>query len=360
MKDCRDENMTVKARPSSSGRTRVTVFDVARAAEVSIATVSKVLNAAGSFVPISEETRNKVMAAARSLNYQPDFLARSLRSRRTKTIGLVVANVRHPYFSEIIGGVDQAVQEAGYVSILSSAEDNPQRERLCINLFQQKRVDGIILAGETMCLEDQAVLTLVEQNIPVVLVARELDDERVSQVVLDNVKGGRLATEHLLSLGHRRIACIGGPEGKHDSEMRLLGYRQCLDEAGIAFDPELVARGGILAEDGFRAMQTLLARDVHPTAVFCYNDTQAFGALKALHEAGIAVPDGMSVVGFDDIEFCEYSSPALTTVRQPRFELGHTGAKILFEMLEGTTMAQRAMIEPALILRKSTGACNAR
>ncbi len=336
---------------------RVTVFDVARLAGVSIATVSKVLNGMGSFVPISPKTREKVLSAARDLNYQPDFTAQSLRSRRTNTIGLVVANVRHPYYSEIIGGVEQALQEAGYVSILSSAEDNPEREKFCINLFQQKRVDGILLAGETDSLEDEAIFSLVEKNIPVVLVARELKDGRVPQVTLDNIHGGKLAVEHLLSLGHRRIACITGPPGKNDSERRLLGYKLALQQAGISFDSDLVIGGsGIIAEDGYRDMKRLLALATLPTAVFCYNDTKAFGALKAMQEAHVPVPGKISIVGFDDIEFCDYSSPPLTSIRQPRFDMGYKGGKILLHLLQNpeTEIEKQIALEPTLIIRSST------
>jgi LacI family transcriptional regulator len=337
---------------------RVTVFDVAREAQVSIATVSKVLNRMGSFIPISSQTREKVLAAASALNYQPDFTAQSLRSRRTHTIGLVVANVRHPYFSEIIGGVDQACQDAGYVSLLSSAEDNPEREKFCINLFQQKRVDGILLAGETASLEDEAIFSLVEKKIPVVLVARELKDERVPQVTLDNRLGGKMAVKHLLSLGHRRIACLAGPYGKNDSELRLEGYRLALEEAGLPYDPELVAvGGGIIAEDGYREMKRLLELPIPPTAVFCYNDTKAFGALKALQEARITVPDRMSVVGFDDIEFCDYSSPPLTSIRQPRFDMGYRAAKTLLHLLQNpeTEIEKQMALKPKLTVRNSTG-----
>jgi len=343
--------MTEKSGPE------ITVFDVARQAQVSIATVSKVLNRRGSGLPISTETRKRVLEAARSLNYRPNFMARSLRSRRTHTIGLVVADVRHPFYSEMIGGAEQGALEGGFMCILSSAQNKSERERFCLDLFLQNRVEGVLVAGETESQEDEGIRELAERNVPVVLVAREFPDDRIAQVYLDNVRGGRLATEHLLKLRHRRIGYLGGPSEKHDNVQRLAGYREALAQVGVTFESDLITAGDIHTADGYREAKALLGRRPELTALFCYNDTKAFGAIKAIHELGRTVPDAVSVVGFDDIEFCEYFSPPLTTIRQPRFQIGYQGAKILLQLIEKSPAPaeRRVALAPELIERQSTG-----
>jgi DNA-binding LacI/PurR family transcriptional regulator len=333
----------------------VTVKDVARAAGVSTATVSRVLSGTDSRIPISDNTRRRVLAAVNDLGYRTNFFARSLRTRKSQTVGLVVADIRDPFFTEIIAGIERAATELGYFYLLSSAEDNPSRERLYMDIFRLKRVDGILIAGATEKLNDSAVANLVADGIPVVLVGREYPDRQVPSVTVDNALGSQLAMDHLIRLGHRRIAHLNGGSAKPDSLSRSQGYRRALAAAKIKPDPRLEVDGGVTMADGYRGMRQLLTLARRPTAVFCFDDRAALGALRAIREAGLSAPGNVSVVGFDDLDLCEYMVPPLTTVRQPRFDLGYEGMKLFTQIDAGGRPEHPLVLTPELIVRASTG-----
>jgi DNA-binding LacI/PurR family transcriptional regulator len=333
----------------------VTVKEVALAAEVSTATVSRVLNRKWSNVPISKETTRKVLAAAKRLGYHSNFQARCLRTQKSQTVGLVVADIRDPYFTEIIAGIEKAAAELGYLYLLSSAEDNPHREKMYLDIFRLKRVDGIMIAGTPVHLDDTGIQELFEAKVPMVLIGRSFPDPKVATVTVDNEAGSELAMEHLLSLGHVRIAHISEGTKKPDGECRLGVYQRMIECAGLAYDPSLVVESGARPQDGYLGMKKLLHLKNPPTAVFCYNDQVAVGALKAVREAKLSVPEDISIVGFDDLDLCEYTVPPLTTVRQPRFDMGYHAMETFVMVSRTGQPVGPQVLEPELVIRDSTG-----
>lgn len=331
-----------------------TLKDVARAANVAASTVSRVLNKTNSIIHISEQTRQQVLKAAESLGYQSNFLARSLRLQKTQTVGVVVADIRDPFFSEVIAGIEQSAAHLGYFYLLSSVEHNPHRETLYVDIFRLKHVDGILIAGTTNLLDDPTIEELLDAKVPVVLVGREFYDRRVPCVTVDNVAGGRLAVQHLLGLGHVQIGHITGGSNKLNSQYRLEGYKLALANGGVGYDSSLVVEGGARTEDGYYAMQKLLQRNNPPTAVFCFNDCCAMGALKAIRETGLSVPGDVSLVGFDNLDFCEYMVPPLTTIHQPRFEMGYQAMQLFVSMAQNKQTENIKVLQLELIVRSST------
>ncbi len=333
----------------------VTVKEVALAAKVSTATVSRVLNRTWSNVPISKETIRKVRAAAKKLGYHSNFLARCLRTQKSQTVGLVVADIRDPYFTEIIAGIEKAATELGYLYLLSSAEDNPRREKMYLDIFRLKRVDGIIIAGAPGNLDDSAIQELYDAKVPIVLVGRSFPNPQVAAVTVDNRIGSELAMKHLLELGHERIAHISVGAGKPDGRCRLEAYCRMIKNAGLAYDSSLVIESGAKPEDGYLGMKKLLKLKKPATAVFCYNDRLAMGVLKACREVKLSVPEDISVVGFDDLDLCEYTVPPLTTIRLPRFDMGYLAMKTFVAVSRNGEPAGPQVLKPELIVRSSTG-----
>jgi len=332
----------------------VTVREVARSAGVSIATVSRVLNRTRVGIPISEATRVKVLESARQLGYRANTFARSLRTQTSQTVGLVVQDIRDPFFSEIIAGLEQAASELGYFYLLSSAADSARREEQYLDIFHINRVDGILAAGVPEQLTDAAAVQLTEAGVPVVLIGRTIKDHRIGSVCVDNPLGTRLAMKHLLDLGHVRIGHLAGLSSKPDARVRFETYRRSLERAGLAYDPALVVEGQSRPEDGYAGMRRLLALAKPPTAVFCYSDLLALGALKAAREAGFAAPGKLSVIGFDDLDLCRFTEPELTTVRQPRFEMGYEAMKLFVRMDRKPKEAEAMVLKPELVVRGST------
>lgn len=336
---------------------KATVVDVARLAKVSTASVSRVFSDNGEAALVSEETRKRVLAAAQMVRYTPNMIARSFRSQKSHAIGLITTELAYPHISQVVEGVEQAAHEAGYIHILSNSDDASKRETLCRSLFRQNRIDGVVLMGlPTPGEEDAMVSTLVRDGLPVALVGRTHALDAVPSVSLDNVQGGRMATEHLLSLGRRRIVYVAGDH--YHSNLRLKGYRSALAAAGLDENPSLVIGGeGHDATYAHACMKKFLSRNAPPTGVFCFNDKIAFGALKALHEQGIEVPRDCSLVGFDNIEYCEYSVPTLTSVSQPSFQMGYTAGKRLLAVLSGELAREEriTVFAPKLVVRESSG-----
>jgi DNA-binding LacI/PurR family transcriptional regulator len=330
--------------------------DVAQLAKVSTATVSRILGSNGGVAHVAPETRERILAAAELLHYTPNMIARSFRSQKSHAIGLIVSNMAHPHIIQVIEGVEKAAQEAGYVYLLSNSDDAINRESLCRELFGQNRIDGAVLIGlPSPQEEDTMISSLVRDGIPVALIGRIHAQGAVPCVSLDNIRGGRMATEHLLGLGRRRIAYVAG--NHYHSDLRLKGYRQALAAAGIEEDPALVIGGeGRDAAEGYSYMKKLLSKGTPPTGVFCFNDKMAFGVFKALHELGLSVPRDCSVVGFDDIEYCQYSVPTLTSVSQPSFQMGYEVGKNLLALLAGKPDQEKRSVifEPKLVVREST------
>lgn len=326
------------------------IKDVALHAGVSVTTVSHVVNGTRF---VSEVARQRVEAAVRELGYVPSAVARSLKHNTTRTFGMVIPNNSNPYFAEIIQGVEARCFAAGYNVILCNSNDDPERQAAYLRVLAEKRIDGLIF----VVTGSDAVVraTLGSINTPLVLLDREVSGISSDLVEVNHVLGSQMATQHLLELGHPRVACISGPPGLSPSSQRRAGWKDALDKAGVERKESDLARGDFTARGGYLAMQTLLKRRPRPTAVFACNDLMAFGALAAAREAGIAVPQQLSIVGFDDIELAAFSAPPLTTVAQPKLEIGTLAAELLLERVNTSrSESRRVILDPEIKVRGTT------
>ena len=326
------------------------IKDVALHAGVSVTTVSHVVNGTRF---VSEVVRQRVEAAVRELGYVPSAVARSLKHNTTHTFGMVIPNNSNPYFAEIIRGVEDRCFAAGYNVILCNSNDDPERQAAYLRVLAEKRIDGLIF----VVTGSDAVVraTLGGINTPLVLLDREVSGVSGDLVEVNHVLGSQMATRHLLELGHPRVACISGPPGLSPSSQRRAGWKDALEHAGVERKESDLARGDFTARGGYLAMQALLRRRPRPTAVFACNDLMAFGALTAAREAGIAVPQQLSIVGFDDIDLAAFSAPPLTTVAQPKQQIGTVAADLLLDRVSNARTDNRQMIlDPELCVRAST------
>lgn len=333
---------------------RVTSKDVAERAGVSRTTVSFVLNNTPN-VKISEETRQRVLAAARELDYHPVAAARSLASRRTGNIGLVLRQTPSQVFTDaflpaVLRGLSDVLDSSGY-RILLQPLAMPDASDALISLVKSQHIDGLIVSGPRS--DDAGLRSLHANGFPIVLMG-QLPGSDIPFVDVDNKQGGFDATRHLIGLGHRRVAMItNGPLAYTASQERLAGYRWALESAGLVFDSGLIRYGDFREESGVAAMRDLLALRPRPTAVFAASDVLAFGVLEAAKDAGLRVPDNLSVVGMDDVRLARYVVPPLTTLRLPAYELGYQAANTLLRLIDGQQPLS-ALLPTELIIREST------
>ena len=323
---------------------------MAERANVSVTTVSHVINETR---PVSDELRQRVLAAMDELGYQPNLLARSLRQGKTHTIGMIIPDNANPFFAEMARGVEDASFEQGYSVILCNSDGNLDKELLYANVLAEKRVDGIIFVAAGLSIE--RILDLQARRMPLVVVDRDLPEAAVDSVLTDNAQGGWLATHHLVELGHRRIGCITGPSDITPSAERITGYRQALDESGIPVDKALIVRGDFQYDSGYQAASQLLQMDDPPTAIFACNDLMAIGVMSAALKLGLHIPADLSVIGFDDVRLASFANPPLTTIVQPKYEIGVIATTMLLERMHDLEMpARRRVFETNLLLRQST------
>jgi len=326
------------------------IKDVALHAGVSVTTVSHVVNGTRF---VSETARQRVEEAVRELGYVPSAVARSLKHNTTRTFGMIIPNNSNPYFAEIIRGVEDRCFAAGYNVILCNSNDDPERQASYLRVLAEKRIDGLVLVVTGS--DAIARATLGGINMPLVLLDREVSGVSGDLVEVNHMLGSQMATRHLLELGHPRVACISGPPGLSPSSQRRAGWKDALAQAGVERSDSDLARGDFTARGGYLAMQALLKRRPRPTAVFACNDLMAFGALTAAREAGIAVPQQLSIVGFDDIDLAAFSAPPLTTVAQPKRQIGTVAADLLLERVgNGRTDNRQVILDPELRIRAST------
>jgi len=327
-----------------------TIYDVAREAGVSIATVSKVINETGR---ISDKTRNKVLQIMRKLDYQPSVVASALTGKSTYTIGLLIPDLANPFFAEVARSVEDRGHELGFNLVMCSTDNNPQKEAQYISLLKQKRVDGIIVA--TGMSNDALLKDLVKQEMPLALIARDLPALAVDSVLVDDFIGGYQAASHLTGLGHRRIAIIAEDLSLMSSKERIRGYRHALEEANLPYDESLVLVSDFTVEGGKRCTKQLLDLPEPPTAIFACNDLLAIGAVQAAREQGLRIPDDLSVVGFDNTILATIIDPPLTTVAQPIRDMGRQVMDLLVQEVRGQkTLKQRIVLLPQLVVRQST------
>lgn len=330
-----------------------TMRDVAEHARVSVTTVSHVINDTR---PVSEELRQRVLQAMRDLGYQPNRLARSLRRGQTHTIGMIIPDTTNPFFAEVARGVEDTSFERGYSVILCNSDGNLDKELLYTNVLVEKQVDGILFVAAGMSTE--RILELQRRNIPLVLIDRDLPDAAVDSVLTDNAHGGRLATQHLIELGHTRIACVTGPSELTPSADRVIGYREALIQSNLAIDGALIVKGDFQYASGYAAGTQLLGLADPPTAIFACNDLMAIGVVSAALQGGLRVPDDFSVIGFDDIRLAAFANPPLTTIAQPKYEIGVVAVTLLLERMRTPDLgARRQVLDTHLLTRGSTARC---
>lgn len=329
-----------------------TIKDVADRANVSIATVSRVLNGSGY---VSPELDWRVREAVTALGYRPNALARNLRRSESLTLGVLIPDSTNPFFAELAGGVEEICFERGFNVVLCNTREDVDRATAYFGALYRHRVAGFVVVGVAQI--GPFLQQVLESGFHAVVVDRPLPDVKADTVVSDNYDGARQAIEHLLALGHRRIGLIVGERYREILKARWMGVADTLRGAGIEPDPKLVYdKGDFLPEPGRAGAEYLLNQPDPPTAIFAFNDLMALGVLNYAQEHGIHIPEQLSVVGFDDISIARYAVPSLTTVAQPKFELGTTVAEMLLKRINGDDQPPITLTLPTrLIVRKSTG-----
>jgi LacI family transcriptional regulator len=335
---------------------RITIKDVARAANVSHTTVSRALNDRARIRP---ETKEKILSIATQLNYRPDFIAKSLVMKRTRTLGLVITTIVNPFYTELSHGIETTARDLGYNIILCCTHSDLSMEKQYIDMLQSRGVDGIILTCAHM--DDPNIGKLAEEHFPIVLVNRRtyhpLVQERVDYVGVDNVLGGFLAVEHLVRLGHRRVGVIGGSSESSVGFERLDGGKKALAAHGLEPIHDYFLDGNFLKESGYQGGRQFLRMAQPPTAIFATNDYMALGAYQAIVEEGVKIPEEIALIGFNNIEFTATKGVELTTIGQKKYEMGALAVKTLVEKIEGeiTPSRKEVFLKPELIIRKTCG-----
>lgn len=326
-----------------------TIREVSRLARVSPATVSRVINGT---TPVARSTRERVLEAIATLDYTPNAFARGLATNRSGGIGLTVNEVSSPYFGAFVAGVEAAAREHGIHLMVSSGFGEAATERAAIDFLLDRRCDGIVVQAEG--LSDEALIDLARRGpTPVVVFGRAVTEIQDACVVMNNERGGAMATEYLLAHGHRHIGHVTGPLSYPDARDRLHGYRRALEAADVPYAERYVVESNFLEDGGARAVARLLERAPEITAIFFGNDQMAAGGMRTLRESGRDVPSDVSVVGFDDVFLAQYLTPMLTTVRQPLVDMGRAAVHLLLARLgrEGRGVVHR--FEPELVERQS-------
>ncbi len=330
----------------------VNIRDVARRAGVAPITVSRVINNSSNVHPA---TRARVQKAIAELHYVPNTLAKSLRSRQSHTIALILSDITNPFWPTVARGVEDAAAERGFHTILCNTDENPDKEATYLNLLLQRRVDGIIIAPTT---NDKDRLALLKrQQVLCVLIDRRVDGFKADVVYGDSREGARLLVEHLLGLGHERIALINGPSSISSAQDREEGYRTALRQRHVRIDENLILRGDFKQDSGYQLTRKIMTRRPRPTAIFAANNFIAIGALQALREVGLRVPEDMALVCMDDIPHVSEIDPFLTVAVQPAYEMGATAARLLIERLTArrNLRPREVVLPPTLIIRRSCG-----
>lgn len=324
--------------------------DVAKRANVSPATVSRVLRQPDL---VSKETKEKVMRVINELNYKPHMIASQFRTRETKTILVVVPDITRPFFSEVLRGIEHTALQNGYQVILGDTENQVEREREYIELLYRKQADGAVLLTARM---DRDSLEELSSQFPIVLACEYMDGLDIPTVSIDNISSARKITEHLINVGHRKIAHICGPMDIILSRDRLRGYKQAMMGHDLLIDPSWVQEGDDGLDSGYNQMVKLLALEDRPTAVFVFNDEMALGSIKAVKDHGLRVPEDIAIVGFDNLRMASLFTPYMTTIDQPKYEIGQKATDLLLTLLKGGSIDRKKFVmKDELIIRESCG-----
>jgi len=328
-----------------------TMRDVAKRARVSVSTVSHVLNGTRR---VSGETQEAVLAAIGELGYQPNLLAKSLKTSRTFTVGLLISDIQNSFFTSVVRGVEDVALSRGYHLFLCNTDEDARREDEYLRELAKKRVDGLIVASAAP--RHDGAGRLKDVNVPFVLMDREVEGVEADVVRLDNRMGTRLVADHLVGLGHERIGMVSGPLNKASGHERYRGLGDALADLGLGMDDSVVRFGDFRTESGRRGAAELLRMPDPPTAIVAANNKMTLGALLAVREAGVRIPDEVSVVGFDDMEWAPLADPPLTTLAQPAYEMGVEAIELLLGRIEDgpAEEPERILLKPRLIVREST------
>ncbi|AYO33930.1 substrate-binding domain-containing protein [Haemophilus influenzae] len=325
-----------------------TMKDIARLAQVSTSTVSHVIN--GSRF-VSDEIREKVMRIVAELNYTPSAVARSLKVRETKTIGLLVTATNNPFFAEVMAGVEQYCQQHQYNLIIATTGGDAKRLQQNLQTLMHKQVDGLLLMCGDSRFQADIELTI---SLPLVVMDWWFTELNADKILENSALGGYLATKALIDAGHRKIGIITGNLKKSVAQNRLQGYKNALSEAKIALNPHWIVESHFDFEGGVLGIQSLLTQSSRPTAVFCCSDTIAVGAYQAIQQQGLRIPQDLSIMGYDDIELARYLSPPLSTICQPKAELGKLAVEALLQRIKNPNENYRTLVlEPTCVLRES-------
>ena len=330
------------------------IRDVANSAGVSVATVSRTLQQPER---VSPKTRSKVMAAVEQVGYKPNLMAVKFRSGKTHNLVVLVPTVANVFFARVISGMQQAAAESGYSILLANTLGNNEIETHYAKMVSTSQADGLIQLRAHNPFDD----SMINDNglLPMVNACEVLDEGKYPVVTLDNRAAAKAMTTHLIKLGHTNIAMIKGPQSSPLTQERLLGYEDALNEAGLALDKNLLFPGDFTLQAGYNAGAAIANKRPRPSAVFCENDETAIGAMQAFKQAGLRIPQDISVAGFDDIAFSAFCDPPLTTIAQPAEEFGRTAITLLIDLLNGKLCKAPKVIMPfELIVRDSTGPVN--
>ncbi|PLT28602.1 LacI family DNA-binding transcriptional regulator [Peribacillus deserti] len=334
-----------------------TIKDIARVTGVSVTTVSRALNG---YSDVNEKTRQKIIRVSKEMNYSPNTHARSLVMNKSKTIGLLVSglvksSVKDNFTLQILAGINQFTADSDYDLVLFSTTSTKQREKTYSQLCKERRVDGVIIQG--IRTDDPYLLEVVESNIPCVLIDIPINSNTVGYITTDNVEGAKKAVNHLIGLGHKKIAMMNGHEFAFVSKNRLEGFKEALVEADLPIHNEWIVNGEFSEEAAEEKALELLTEHPDITAIFCASDLMALGVMKAAKRLAIDVPNGLSVIGYDDILLASYVTPALTTISQNIYEMGYGAAKQLVHTLEEGAEPNVITLGTELKVRDTTGPC---
>jgi LacI family transcriptional regulator len=331
-----------------------TIKEVARLAEVSVGTVSNIISGTSA---VSSELRGRVERAIAELNYHPNHIARSLKSRRSHTLAILVSDITNPFFPLVVRGAEDAASKLGYLLTIFNTDDKLEREQQIFSVLRMRRVDGVLVVVTPESADGTHLPDTIAAGIPVVCLDRVPSNTAVDSVLVDNVKGARICVRHLIAMGHRRIAVISGPRKLQTAGDRVKGCRAALVEAGIPYNAALLREGDFRFESGYRLAKDLCLLHPRPTAIFALNCLMGMGTYKAVHELALNIPEEMAVAVFDDVPGNDLLRPQLTVVSQPAYDIGYRAADLLIRRITGQIPSGKPVslvLQPELKIGQST------
>lgn len=331
-----------------------TIQDVARRAGVSVGTVSNVITGA---VAVTGPLRERVEQAIKELNFHPNHAARSLKSRRTHALGMIISDITNPFFPLMVRGAEDAALKRGYLLNIFNTDDHIERERSIFDMLRAHRVDGVLVVVAPSCDPPSHLRDMIESGVPLVCLDRIPPDLLTDSVLVDNVAGAAMCIRHLIAMGHRAIGVISGSPRLQTAQDRLAGYRVALNEARVPFDPALIREGNFRLDSGYLLAKDLCLSSARPTALFAANGTMGMGAVKAVQEIGLRCPQDIAIAVFDDVPGADVFRPQLTVVSQPAYLMGYKGAELLVQRINGEIESKdpvSIVLQPQLHIREST------